>query len=146
MLRYMKTGTMLLSIAYIVLGLMLLIVPERSLLMICYVFGAVVLITVLAPVLNIFAVSFSSYDAFARGDVGLLPVEFSTKAYETIIRDGKTLGAIGVLGPARMDYAKVLATLEELSGNITTMLDSDPNALARAGDNKRLKDASDHGV
>ena len=45
MLRYMKTGTMLLSIAYIVLGLMLLIVPERSLLMICYVFGAVVLIT-----------------------------------------------------------------------------------------------------
>ena len=45
MLRHMKTGTMLLSIAYIVLGLMLLIVPERSLLMICYVFGAVVLIT-----------------------------------------------------------------------------------------------------
>ena len=45
MLRHMKTGTMLLSIAYIVLGLMLLIVPERSLLMICYAFGAVVLIT-----------------------------------------------------------------------------------------------------
>ena len=56
-----------------------------------YFMCAVVLITVLAPVLNIFAVSFSSYDAFARGDVGLLPVEFSTKAYETIIRDGKVL-------------------------------------------------------
>ena len=53
-----------------------------------YSMCVVVLIAVLAPVLNIFAVSFSSYDAFARGDVGLLPVEFSTKAYETIIRDG----------------------------------------------------------
>lgn len=56
-----------------------------------YSMCVVVLIAVLAPVLNIFAVSFSSYDAFARGDVGLLPVEFSTKAYETIIRDGKVL-------------------------------------------------------
>ena len=73
-------------------------------------------------------------------------MDHSALVYKPIIRDGKTLGAIGVLGPARMDYAKVLATLEELSGNITTMLDSDPNALARAGDNKRLKDASDHGV
>ena len=53
-----------------------------------YSMCVVVLIAVLAPVLNIFAVSFSSYDAFARGDVRLLPVEFSTKAYETIIRDG----------------------------------------------------------
>ena len=56
-----------------------------------YSMCVVVLIAVLAPVLNIFAVSFSSYDAFARGDVGLLPVEFSTKAYETIIRDGNVL-------------------------------------------------------
>lgn len=45
MLRHMKTGTMLLSIAYIALGLMLLIVPEHSLLLLCYAFGAVVLIT-----------------------------------------------------------------------------------------------------
>lgn len=56
-----------------------------------YLMCAAVLITVLTPVLNIFAVSFSSYEAFARGDVGLWPVEFSTKAYETIIQDGKVL-------------------------------------------------------
>ena len=40
----------------------------------------------------------------------------------SIVKDGKTLGAIGVLGPRRMDYAKVLATLEGLSGNIANMI------------------------
>ena len=45
MLRYVKSGMMLMSIAYIVLGLMLLIMPETSLLWICYAFGVVVLVT-----------------------------------------------------------------------------------------------------
>ena len=45
MLRYVKSGTMLLSIAYIVIGLLLLVMPQTSLLWICYAFGAVVLIT-----------------------------------------------------------------------------------------------------
>ena len=38
------------------------------------------------------------------------------------MKDGKTLGAIGVLGPRRMDYAKVLATLEGLSDNIENII------------------------
>ncbi len=42
----------------------------------------------------------------------------SALVFKPIVKDGKTLGAIGILGPRRMDYAKVLATLEELSGNI----------------------------
>lgn len=45
MLRYVKSGMMLLSIAYIVIGMMLLIMPQTSLLWIYYAFGAVVLIT-----------------------------------------------------------------------------------------------------
>ena len=45
MLRYVKSGMMLLSITYIVIGMMLLIMPQTSLLWICYAFGAVVLIT-----------------------------------------------------------------------------------------------------
>lgn len=45
MLRYIKTEMMLLSIAYIVIGMMLLVMPQTSLLWICYAFGAVVLIT-----------------------------------------------------------------------------------------------------
>ncbi len=46
----------------------------------------------------------------------------SALVYKPIVKNGKTVGAIGVLGPARMDYAKVLATLEGISGNIETML------------------------
>ena len=48
----------------------------------------------------------------------------SALVFKPIQKDGKTLGAIGVLGPRRMDYAKVLATLEELSGNIESMIQS----------------------
>lgn len=38
-------------------------------------------------------------------------------------KDGKTVGAIGVIGPTRMDYAKVLSTISSISGNISSMLD-----------------------
>lgn len=48
----------------------------------------------------------------------------SALVFKPIVKDGKTLGAIGVLGPRRMDYARVLATLEGLSGNIENMLHS----------------------
>ena len=42
---------------------------------------------------------------------------------------GRTVGAIGVLGPARMDYAKVLATLEGISGNVESLLSPDPKQI-----------------
>lgn len=45
MLRYIKNGMLLLSIAFVVLGILLLVMPQTSLLWICYAFGAVVLIT-----------------------------------------------------------------------------------------------------
>ena len=45
MLHYVKSGMMLMSIAYIVVGMMLLVMPETSLLWICNIFGVVVLIT-----------------------------------------------------------------------------------------------------
>ena len=34
----------------------------------------------------------------------------SALVYIPIVKDGKNLGTVGVLGPARMDYARVLAT------------------------------------
>ncbi len=46
----------------------------------------------------------------------------STVVFRTIRQDGKPVGAIGVIGPLRMDYAKVLSTLEGLSGNIAELL------------------------
>lgn len=45
MLRYVKNGMLFLSIAFIALGLLLLIMPQTSLLWICYAFGTVVLLT-----------------------------------------------------------------------------------------------------
>lgn len=45
MLRYVKNGMLVLSAAYIALGVLLLVMPETSLLWICYAFGAVVLVT-----------------------------------------------------------------------------------------------------
>ncbi len=46
----------------------------------------------------------------------------SALVFKPIVQNGKTVGAIGVLGPRRMDYAKVLATLEGLSGNIADIM------------------------
>ena len=46
----------------------------------------------------------------------------SAVVFKPIVKDGKTVGAIGVIGPRRMDYAKVLATLEGLSGNISNLI------------------------
>jgi len=46
----------------------------------------------------------------------------SALVFKPIVKDGKTLGAIGIIGPRRMDYARVMATLEELSGNISDLI------------------------
>jgi heat-inducible transcriptional repressor len=46
----------------------------------------------------------------------------SALVFKPIVQNGRTVGAIGILGPRRMDYAKVLATLEGLSGNIADMI------------------------
>ena len=46
----------------------------------------------------------------------------SALVFKPVVRDGKTLGAIGIIGPRRMDYAKVVATIEGLAGNIESIL------------------------
>lgn len=56
----------------------------------------------------------------------------SAIVFKPIIKDGKTLGVIGVLGPLRMDYAKVLETIEQLCGSIVGIMD-EHSALAPPG-------------
>ncbi|MEE0970088.1 MAG: heat-inducible transcriptional repressor HrcA [Clostridia bacterium] len=46
----------------------------------------------------------------------------SSIVFKTIKKDGKTIGAVGVIGPTRMDYAKVLSTISSISGNISNLL------------------------
>ena len=59
----------------------------------------------------------------------------SALVFKPITKDGKTLGAIGILGPRRMDYAKVLGTLEGLTGNIADLI----------GSNNQLTGGTTHG-
>ena len=49
----------------------------------------------------------------------------SAIVYKQIKKNGKTVGAVGIIGPLRMDYAKVLATIDSLGGNIADLLDVD---------------------
>lgn len=48
----------------------------------------------------------------------------STIVFKTITVGGKQLGAIGVVGPCRMDYSKVISTVEQLSNSIIEMIES----------------------
>jgi heat-inducible transcriptional repressor len=59
----------------------------------------------------------------------------SSVIYKPIKKDGRTVGAIGVIGPLRMDYAKVLATIEELSDNISNIIDTDKKRLTEGDTN-----------
>lgn len=52
----------------------------------------------------------------------------STVVFKPIKRGERTVGAIGVIGPLRMDYARVLATLDNLGANITNLL-NEPKRL-----------------
>ena len=46
----------------------------------------------------------------------------STLIFKTITVDGRPIGAIGVIGPCRMDYSKVIATVEQLTRGIAGMV------------------------
>ena len=45
----------------------------------------------------------------------------STFVFRTITSNDKVLGAIGIIGPCRMDYSKVVATVNYLSDNISNL-------------------------
>ena len=58
----------------------------------------------------------------------------STLIFKTITANDKVVGAIGVIGPCRMDYSKVITTLDLLTDNIRGMFDIKSNLL-NEGDN-----------
>ena len=53
-----------------------------------------------------------------------------TLIYKNLKLNGKTIGAIGIIGPCRMDYSKVLSTIDQLSEEISKL--SDISALPSA--------------
>ena len=46
----------------------------------------------------------------------------STLVFKTIRSGGRVLGAIGVIGPRRMDYARVISTIDQLASGIDHLL------------------------
>ncbi len=48
----------------------------------------------------------------------------STIVFKTITVGGRPIGAIGVVGPCRMDYSKVISTVEQLSQSVADMIES----------------------
>ena len=49
----------------------------------------------------------------------------SALVFKPIKKNGKTVGVIGVLGPRRMDYKKVLKTIDEIGESITGIIDTE---------------------
>ncbi len=48
----------------------------------------------------------------------------STLVFKAIVDHGQTVGAIGIIGPTRMDYGRVIATIDRLSRGVAEALDS----------------------
>ncbi len=57
----------------------------------------------------------------------------STLIFKPVKQGGRTLGVIGVIGPLRMDYAKVLETIDKLSNSISALLDGENKKLIGSG-------------
>ena len=64
----------------------------------------------------------------------------SAIVFKQIKKDGKTIGAIGVVGPRRMDYARVLATLHELGENIVDLMEDKKLLTDNGGDSSAGRD------
>lgn len=58
----------------------------------------------------------------------------SAMVFQKIKSGGKVVGAIGIIGPRRMDYSKVISTVEYIAENISGMLST--NEALPEGDSK----------
>ena len=61
----------------------------------------------------------------------------STLIYKNLKLGGKTIGAIAIIGPCRMDYSKVLSTIDKLSAEINNL--SEIPSLPPVDEEKRNK-------
>ena len=58
----------------------------------------------------------------------------STLIFKNITVNDRVVGAIGVIGPCRMDYSKVITTLDLLTENIRGLFDVKSNLLTDGED------------
>lgn len=74
-------------------------------------------------ILNLVRADADDVNVIIGSESSVKVMDNSSVIYKPIKKNGHTIGAIGVIGPLRMDYAKVLATVEELGDNIASLLD-----------------------
>ncbi len=71
---------------------------------------------------NLPAVTGDKVQVYIGSENAVKIMDNSTLIFKTI-RDGdRTVGAIGIIGPTRMDYSKVIATIDNLSSGISSLL------------------------
>lgn len=73
-------------------------------------------------------------NAVIGSDSSMRVMNNSTLVYKPVRQNGHTVGVIGVIGPLRMDYAKVLKTLDNLGENLTNLLAEPYNEKGEKGD------------
>ena len=49
----------------------------------------------------------------------------STLVFKTVTQNGRPVGAIGIIGPTRMDYRRVIATIDSLTAGVTDALSAE---------------------
>ena len=73
-------------------------------------------------ILDLVDVNGDGVNVVIGSDSAVRVINNSTLVFKPIKRGGRTVGAVGVIGPLRMDYGRVLAMLDSLGGNITNLL------------------------
>ena len=59
----------------------------------------------------------------------------STLVFKPVVKEGKTVGAIGIIGPTRMDYRRVLAAIESITKGVADVIEASTEKSLQAGKN-----------
>jgi heat-inducible transcriptional repressor len=51
----------------------------------------------------------------------VIVMDNSSLVFKPVKKDGKTVGAIGIIGPTRMNYKKVISMIDDITNNISSM-------------------------
>ncbi|MCI6113962.1 MAG: carbohydrate ABC transporter permease [Dorea formicigenerans] len=93
-------------------------------------FFILIILAVLLPILNIVATSFSGREAIAMGKVGILPVDFTTSAYNMVFRDKSMLRSLA--------FSVFLMLVKTIVSMILTILAAYPLSKRNLPGNKAI--------
>ena len=62
-------------------------------------------------------------------------MDSSSLVFKPVKKDGKTVGALGVIGPTRMNYKKVISMIDNITSSISDVLDAPGGSDSTGGKN-----------